>query len=119
MGEVVAFSAPGMWEMVFLAVLALLIFGPDRLPGMARSLGRTISAFKREATSTLDELKRSADLDDIRDVADELRSTGSELRRSAALTGGSAVAASRRRAESDPHEPAGTDGPPPFDPDAT
>lgn len=80
MGNTLAFSAPGFWELAALCLLALLIFGPDRLPGMARSAGRTLTQFKREAASTLDELKRTADLDELRGVADELRSTGEELR---------------------------------------
>lgn len=78
----VAFSTPGFAEFAVLGVLALLIFGPDRLPDMARNAGQMIAKFKREASVTLDELKRAADLDELRGVADELRGVGSELRSS-------------------------------------
>lgn len=132
-----AFTTPGFAEIVFLLLLALLIFGPEKLPGMARSAGRTLSRFKAEATSTLDELKNSVDVDELRqtanvdelrEVADELRSTSAELERSAAGT-------SRTGAPRFPRGPAGDDGPTassgaaagaegqsepaPFDPDAT
>lgn len=126
-----AFSMPGLAEMIALGVLALLIFGPERLPGMARNAGRTLARFKQEASTTLDELKRTAELDELRGVADELRSTGrdlksagrelqatgSELSQAAALP--AAAAASRRdgpapQAASDPHGDAA-----PYDPDAT
>lgn len=114
-------STPGFAEIVFLAVLALLIFGPERLPGIARNVGRTIGQFKREANNTLDELKRTADYEEFKGVADEFRATTSDLKRSASLTGPMASAA--RPAEgTDPGastvstEPT---GPPPFDPDAT
>jgi sec-independent protein translocase protein TatB len=116
-------SAPGMWEIIFLAVLALLIFGPDKLPGMARSVGQTINTFKREAQSTMDELKRSADLQELRDVAGELRGTTADLKRSAALTGPVASAAGATdvagAADAGQDSPVRADLPAPFDPDAT
>lgn len=109
-------SAPGFWEIVFLAALALLIFGPNRLPEVARGVGKAITSFRREATSTLDELKRSADFAEIKGVADEFRSTTDELKRTASLTG--PVASSARPAESS-KPTVRAEGPPPFDPDAT
>lgn len=36
-------------ELLLILVLALIIFGPDKLPGIARSLGRTVSEFKKAA----------------------------------------------------------------------
>jgi sec-independent protein translocase protein TatB len=118
-------SAPGMWEWIFLAVLALLIFGPDKLPGIAKSAGKTINTFKREAQSTLDELKRSADLQELNELAGELKSTTADLKRSAALTGpvASAAGATAVAAESasGPAEESTAYAalPAPFDPDAT
>ncbi|MPZ73299.1 MAG: hypothetical protein GEU74_08730 [Nitriliruptorales bacterium] len=107
-------NAPGFWEWVFLAVLALLIFGPERLPKMAQNAGEMIARFKREAAGTLDELKAAADLDEFSGVARDLRETGEELRRSVDVT-----AADRPREK--PHsavmggiEPRAA---PPFDPD--
>lgn len=37
----------GGWEFIFIAILALLLFGPDKLPQAARSLGRFMRDFKR------------------------------------------------------------------------
>lgn len=37
----------GGWEFVLIAVLALLLFGPDKLPQFARTLGRFMRDFKR------------------------------------------------------------------------
>lgn len=115
-----------MWEIIFLAVLAMLIFGPDKLPGMARNVGKTISALKREAASTMDELKRTAELQEIREVAGELRGTTADLKRSAALTGPLASSAGADQVH-DAVTGAGGAGtstaraalPAPFDPDAT
>ena len=37
----------GGWELVIIAVLALLLFGPDKLPTLARTVGRFMRDFKR------------------------------------------------------------------------
>lgn len=38
----------GTTELVLILVIALLIFGPRKLPEFGKSLGRLISEFKRE-----------------------------------------------------------------------
>ncbi len=40
----------GMTEMVVIAVIALVVLGPKRLPELARTLGRTLNEFRRSAT---------------------------------------------------------------------
>lgn len=101
------------WELATLALLALLIFGPERLPGMARSAGKTISRLRREASSTLDELKRASEVEELRRTAgvDELHGIADELR----------AEAKSLRVEAEPSTPAMSrpEAPAPFDPDAT
>lgn len=80
-------NAPGFWEWIFLGVIALLIFGPERLPKMAYTAGQMISRLKREAAGTIDELKAAAELEEFSDVARDLRATGDDLRRSVDLDG--------------------------------
>ena len=38
----------GPMEMIIVMVAALLIFGPKKLPGLARGLGQAIRGFKEE-----------------------------------------------------------------------
>lgn len=105
----------GFGELAFLVVLALLVFGPDKLPGIANTVGKAIGAVRREASGTLDELKRAAELDEFRGVADELRGTRDDLRRGLSSRGAAFPAsAATARAQS-----AAVAGPAPFDPDAT
>ena len=39
----------GPLEVLLVGVIALIVFGPQRLPEIARSVGKTISEFKRQA----------------------------------------------------------------------
>jgi len=58
----------GPTELVVILVIALLVFGPKRLPELATSLGKGLAAF-RKATSEL-----NSELDDVRRaVEDETR----------------------------------------------
>ena len=52
------FGSIGMPELIIIMVIALIIFGPRKLPELGRSLGRSLSEFKRasnELKNTLDE----------------------------------------------------------------
>lgn len=42
-----AFGIPGTQELVIIAVILLLIFGPSRLPKLARGLGQTVGMLKK------------------------------------------------------------------------
>lgn len=110
-------NAPGFWEILFLGVLALLIFGPERLPKIAQSAGEMIAKFKREAAGTMDELKAAADLDEFTGVARDLRETTNDLRRGMDLTGPLANDTAPDKPRSAAMPTAEADVPPPFDPD--
>jgi sec-independent protein translocase protein TatA len=52
------FGSIGMPELIIIFVIALIIFGPRKLPELGRSLGKSLSEFKRasnELRSTLEE----------------------------------------------------------------
>jgi sec-independent protein translocase protein TatA len=51
----------GPVEMLFIAVFALVVFGPQRLPEIARSIGRAIREFKKVSGDFNRELQMSID----------------------------------------------------------
>jgi len=51
----------GFPEMLVIAVVALLVFGPRRLPDMARQAGKALKEFKRVTGDLTDELKSGLD----------------------------------------------------------
>lgn len=52
------FPSLGMGELLIIGVVALIVFGPRKLPELGRSLGKTLQEFRRasnELKHTLDE----------------------------------------------------------------
>lgn len=47
----------GLAEMALIALVAVLVFGPDKLPDFARQAGRMLRKLRDFATSTRDELR--------------------------------------------------------------
>jgi sec-independent protein translocase protein TatB len=62
------FNNLGWPEIAVLAVLSLLIFGPERLPKVAADAGRLIRELRRMASGATSDLKRElgVDIDELR-----------------------------------------------------
>ena len=53
----------GITEILFLAILALIVIGPKQLPEVARTIGRFLNDIKRNTESFKEDLKSRVDLD--------------------------------------------------------
>lgn len=53
-------------EIIFLAILGLVVIGPKQLPEVARTLGRLLNELRRASTSFTDELRQQVKIDPIR-----------------------------------------------------
>ena len=59
-------------EMLVIACVAIIVVGPKELPGMLRTIGKSIGKIKRMAGDfqrQVDDAIKEADLDDIKDIA--------------------------------------------------
>jgi Tat protein translocase TatB subunit len=54
----------GPLEILVIAVIALVVFGPDKLPEIARQVGRTATELRRMATEVKDEFDGGFDMDE-------------------------------------------------------
>jgi len=82
----------GFWEIVLIFLVALIVVGPERLPGLVRSVGfwvgkarRIVSQVRNEVEQELriEELKRSVGqqetFDEMKKLADRVKSINSEI----------------------------------------
>lgn len=82
----------GFWEMVMVGVVALVVVGPERLPGLARTTGLWIGKARRmfaevkadvDRELRLEELKQSlrqsADLNPLQEAADQVKAIQHDL----------------------------------------
>jgi sec-independent protein translocase protein TatB len=76
---------PGSQELLVIALVALFVLGPERLPGLARTAAKGLVKLRNFGVTASKELRGVADLGDIeREVNDlrrELERTRADLRR--------------------------------------
>ena len=61
----------GTMEIVLILIVALIVFGPKRLPELGRSMGRGIREFKNSVTSDKDDDDDVPELESSRAAAEE------------------------------------------------
>ncbi len=69
----------GVPEMVVIFIVALLVFGPRKLPELGRSLGRGISEFRRASTELRSSLEREMHSIEQETKFDEFTQTPAEV----------------------------------------
>ena len=77
------FGTLGMPELILIFVVALLLFGPRKMPQIGRSIGRAMGEFRRASNEFKRTIEDEVAADDIRDVEQDLkgiRDVGKELR---------------------------------------
>jgi len=65
------FGSIGMPELIIIFVIALIIFGPRKLPELGRSLGKSLAEFKRASNELKSTLEEEIRLDEQRSALEE------------------------------------------------
>lgn len=104
---------PGFQELLVIVVVIVLVFGPDRLPELARTAARTIARMRNEAQRNIRELREVAEIDELER---ELREVTRDVRN--VVEPGTGRPSGLHRPQGAPPAARG-DGPPPTDPEAT
>ena len=60
------FGSIGMQELIIIFVIALIIFGPRKLPELGRSLGKSLAEFKRASNDLRNTLEEEIRVDEQR-----------------------------------------------------
>ena len=64
------FGSIGMPELIIIFVIALIIFGPRKLPELGRSLGKSLAEFKKASNELKNTLEEEIRLDEQRSAMD-------------------------------------------------
>jgi len=73
------FGSVGGMEFVLIAVIALLLFGPRKLPQIGRSIGRAMAEFRGATQEFKSSLQREVELEELRDVKKDLSGAAREI----------------------------------------
>ena len=120
----------GLGEIFMIVLVCLLVFGPERLPEMARQAGRFLGRLRLTTQDALDQLREEADLKDL-NLPDlrvgSLRAQARDYVRELLDVEGQMADLEREREKlkaalddrDHDAEAVAADAPPPVDPDAT
>ena len=62
----------GFWELVIIALVALVIIGPERLPQFARDAGKLLRKVQRFIQGVKREVEKELDLDQLNDLNESI-----------------------------------------------
>ncbi|MHB8404964.1 MAG: Sec-independent protein translocase protein TatB [Gammaproteobacteria bacterium] len=66
------------WELALIFVLALVVFGPERLPGLARTVGLWVGRARAVVRNLTEQIERELAAEEMRKAADSARRTINE-----------------------------------------
>ena len=69
------FGSIGMPELVIILVIALIIFGPRKLPELGKSLGQSINEFKKASTELQNTLEKEIQIEEDKEREDQRAKT--------------------------------------------
>ena len=72
----------GFSEIVVIAVVALIVIGPERLPKAARTMGHIFGRLQRYVNDVKADINREIELDELRKLQKEVQTAAADLKSS-------------------------------------
>jgi sec-independent protein translocase protein TatB len=69
----------GFSEMMVIAVIALVVIGPEKLPRMARTIGHLAGRLQRYVSDVKADINREMELDELRKMRDSMQQAASNF----------------------------------------
>jgi sec-independent protein translocase protein TatB len=85
----------GFSEIVVIAVVALVVIGPEKLPKTARTLGVLFGRLQRYVGDVKADINREMELDELRKLQQEMKSAATDLKQSVETAAQSVEAGAR------------------------
>ena|SRR5258705_7380930 len=80
------FGSIGMPELIIIFVIALIIFGPRKLPELGRSLGKSLAEFKKASNELKSTLEEEIRLEETRSTFEASKAATEAAKAAAATT---------------------------------
>lgn len=74
------FGSIGPAELILIFVIALLVFGPKKLPEIGRSVGKALREFKRTSEEIKGRIEEEIEASEIKDIRKDIRSGMDDLK---------------------------------------
>ena len=111
----------GFSELVVIAIVALIVIGPERLPKVARTMGHLFGRMQRYVNDVKADISREMELDELKKMQSSMEDAARSMRDSVDLVNKDVSAtgdelnklAQSARPESDPHPDSPPQEPPP------
>lgn len=69
----------GVTKLAIIGSIALVVIGPEKLPGLARTIGTLLGRARRYVADVKDEVNRSMDLDELKKMKDTVESAARDV----------------------------------------
>ncbi len=80
------FGSLGLPELLVIFVVALIVFGPRRLPEIGRTLGKALGEFKKASDELKNTIEREVHVEELKQIAPEVRAATETVSRGEPLT---------------------------------
>jgi len=67
------FGNIGLPELLIILAIALLIFGPKKLPEVGRSIGRALREFRKTSDEIKEKIEEEIQVDEFKDIKEEFK----------------------------------------------